>query len=162
MLRSGRQTLPATFKELQAFLPKVDKCSEACKHLSLPIAVMMAGSDTLIMQHQIQASAKYFGVEPIILPGLAHDIMLVGFGCCPCLAISVFGALPVWYCNVPVMIRFHVLGYLHKAAPAFLWPQAAFMCTCFLCQEESTVVRHWSFGCVFSTRSTLHLLMLLC
>ncbi|KAL3140785.1 hypothetical protein ABBQ32_005330 [Trebouxia sp. C0010 RCD-2024] len=76
MLRSGRQTLPATFKELQAFLPKVDECAEACKQLPLPIAVMLAGSDTLIMPQQVQASADYFGVEPITLSDLAHDVML--------------------------------------------------------------------------------------
>lgn len=76
MLRSGRQLLPATFKELQAFLPTVDKCSEACKQLTVPIAVMVAGNDTLIMPHQIQASAQYFDVKPITLPGVAHDVML--------------------------------------------------------------------------------------
>lgn len=84
MLRSGRQLLPATFKELQAFLPTVDKCSEACKQLTVPIAVMVAGNDTLIMPHQIQASAQYFDVKPITLPGVAHDVMLVGSGCRPC------------------------------------------------------------------------------
>lgn len=86
MLRSGRQALPATFKELQAYLPKVAEHAEACKQLSLPIAVMLAGSDTLIMPQQVQASAEYFGVEPIILPDLAHDIMLVclaSYASCP-------------------------------------------------------------------------------
>lgn len=82
MLRSGRQTLPATFKELQAFLPKVDECAEACKQLPLPIAVMLAGSDTLIMPQQVQASADYFGVEPITLSDLAHDVMLVRHAGC--------------------------------------------------------------------------------
>ena len=82
MLRSGRQTLPATFKELQAFLPKVADCADACKQLRLPIAVMLAGSDSLIMPPQVRASARYFGVEPITLPDLAHDIMLVRHACC--------------------------------------------------------------------------------
>lgn len=77
MLRSGRQTLPATFKELRAFMPRVQKCADACKQLPLPIAVMLAGSDSLIMPQQVCAAADYFGVEPIILPDLAHDIMLV-------------------------------------------------------------------------------------
>lgn len=77
LLRSGRQTLPATFKELQAFLPRLEEHAEACKQLSLPIAVMMAGSDTLIMPQQVQASADLFGVDPITLPDVAHDIMLV-------------------------------------------------------------------------------------
>lgn len=82
MLRSGRQTLPATFSELQAFLPKVEECAEACKQLPLPIAVMLAGSDTLIMPQQVCASADYFGVEPITLPDLAHDVMLVRHASC--------------------------------------------------------------------------------
>ena len=81
LLRSGRQTLPATFKELQAFLPRLEEHAEACKQLSLPIAVMQAGSDTLIMPQQVQASAELFGVEPITLPDVAHDLMLVSHLC---------------------------------------------------------------------------------
>lgn len=76
LLRSGRQTLPASYKELQAFLPMLEEHVEACKQLPLPIAVMKAGSDTLIMPQQVQASADFFGVEPVTLPDVAHDIML--------------------------------------------------------------------------------------
>ncbi|KAA6423580.1 MAG: hypothetical protein FRX49_06640 [Trebouxia sp. A1-2] len=60
-LRSGRQALPANFKELRAFLPKAEACAEAAKQLPIPIAVMIAGDDAVIMRHQVEANAAYFG-----------------------------------------------------------------------------------------------------
>lgn len=45
--------------------------------MQFPIGVMIAGDDSLIMRHQVQATADYFGVQPVALPGLAHDMMLV-------------------------------------------------------------------------------------
>lgn len=45
--------------------------------MGLPVAVMIAGNDSLIMRHQVQANADYFAVQPIVLPGVAHDLMLV-------------------------------------------------------------------------------------
>ena len=64
----------------------LEEHAEACKHLPLPIAVMRAGSDTLIMPQQVQASADFFGVEPVTLPDVAHDIMLVCHDSLPVLA----------------------------------------------------------------------------
>ncbi|DBA87522.1 TPA: hypothetical protein ACH3X1_004553 [Trebouxia sp. C0004] len=75
-LRSGRQALPANFKELRNFLPKVEACAEAAKQLPIPIGVMIAGDDAVIMRHQVEANAAYFGVQPIVLEGVAHDVML--------------------------------------------------------------------------------------
>ena len=45
--------------------------------MGLPIAVMITGNDSLIMRHQVQATADYFAVQPVVLPGVAHDLMLV-------------------------------------------------------------------------------------
>lgn len=75
-LRSGRQALPANFKELRGFLPKAEACAEAAKQLPIPIGVMIAGDDAVIMRHQVEANAAYFGVQPIVLEGVAHDLML--------------------------------------------------------------------------------------
>ena len=69
--------MPASFKELREFLPKVEAMRTAAKKLPVPIAVTIAGSDNLILPFQVEATAEYFGVEPILLPGLAHDLMLV-------------------------------------------------------------------------------------
>ena len=38
---------------------------------------MIAGDDAVIMKHQVEANAAYFGVQPIVLEGVAHDLMLV-------------------------------------------------------------------------------------
>ncbi len=38
---------------------------------------MIAGDDAVIMRHQVEANAAYFGVQPIVLEGVAHDLMLV-------------------------------------------------------------------------------------
>ncbi|KAL0052087.1 hypothetical protein WJX82_007721 [Trebouxia sp. C0006] len=75
-LRSGRQALPANFKELRGFLPRTEACAEAAKQLAIPIGVMIAGDDAVIMRHQVEANAAYFGVQPIVLEGVAHDLML--------------------------------------------------------------------------------------
>ena len=48
---------------------------------------MIAGDDAVIMRHQVEANAAYFGVQPIVLEGVAHDLMLVSHlivGVCVC------------------------------------------------------------------------------
>lgn len=76
-LHSKLTSVPMTFKELRAFLPQVESSKEAAKQIGFPIGVMIAGDDSLIMRHQVEATADYFGVQPVALPGLAHDVMLV-------------------------------------------------------------------------------------
>ena len=76
-LHSKQTSVPVSFNELQAFLPQVASAKDAAKNIGFPIAVMIAGDDSLIMRHQVQATADYFGVKPVVLPGLAHDVMLV-------------------------------------------------------------------------------------
>ena len=62
---------------------------------------MIAGDDAVIMRHQVEANAAYFGVQPIVLEGVAHDLMLVshlivrvrvcvGVGPCACVCVCVF------------------------------------------------------------------------
>lgn len=75
-LRSGQQVLPASGKELRRYVAKAKACAEAVKQLPVPVGVMIAGDDALIMRHQVEANARYFGVEPVVLPGVAHDLML--------------------------------------------------------------------------------------
>lgn len=48
-----------------------------------PVWVMGAAEDAIIMPHQIHDAADFFGTEAVLLPGVAHDVMLVrseGFG----------------------------------------------------------------------------------
>ena len=80
-LRSGQQVLPASGKELRRYVAKAKACAEAVKQLPVPVGVMIAGDDALIMRHQVEANARYFGVEPVVLPGVAHDLMLVSHAC---------------------------------------------------------------------------------
>ena len=76
-LHRGHKVEPISFKELQAYLPEVQSARQAAKCMALPIGVMISGDDAVIMPHQVRATAEYFGVDPIVLPGLAHDVMLV-------------------------------------------------------------------------------------
>jgi len=75
-LHSKQTSIPITFKDLKAFLPQVHSAKEAVKKMGLPIAVLIAGNDSLVMRHQVQATADYFAVQPVVLPGVAHDLML--------------------------------------------------------------------------------------
>ena len=55
---------------------------------------MIAGDDAVIMRHQVEANAAYFGVQPIVLEGVAHDLMLVshlivGVRVCACVCVRV-------------------------------------------------------------------------
>ncbi len=57
---------------------------------------MIAGDDAVIMKHQVEANAAYFGVQPIVLEEVAHDLMLVSrFSVCACaraaLKLDAFG-----------------------------------------------------------------------
>ena len=76
-LRSGRQALPAKFDELRNYLPKAEACAAAAKLLPVPVGVMIAANDAVIMPFQVEATAAYFGVEAIMLEGAAHDLQLV-------------------------------------------------------------------------------------
>ena len=69
--------MSASFKELRNYLPHVEAMQDAVKQLPVPIAVAIAGKDALILPYQVEATAEYFGVEPMLLPGVAHDLMLV-------------------------------------------------------------------------------------
>lgn len=62
-------------KNCVAFLPRRKPVLR--QQLPIPIGVMIAGDDAVIMRHQVEANAAYFGVQPIVLEGVAHDLMLV-------------------------------------------------------------------------------------
>ena len=47
-----------------------------------PVYVLGAQGDAMIMPHQIRDAADFFGTQAVMLPGLAHDVMLVR--CCQC------------------------------------------------------------------------------
>ena len=60
---------------------------------------MIAGDDAVIMRHQVEANAAYFGVQPIVLEGVAHDLMLVSHlfvGVCACMRACVCVCTRAW------------------------------------------------------------------
>ena len=62
---------------------------------------MIAGDDAVIMRHQVEANAAYFGVQPIVLEGVAHDLMLVSrlILCgCACICVRVCPPACVYVC----------------------------------------------------------------
>ena len=64
---------------------------------------MIAGDDAVIMRHQVEANAAYFGVQPIVLEGVAHDLMLVshlivGVRVCVCACVCVRAHAEVKVC----------------------------------------------------------------
>ena len=42
-----------------------------------PVMVLGGQNDAIVMPHQIRDAADFFGTQAVILPGLAHDVMLV-------------------------------------------------------------------------------------
>ena len=62
---------------------------------------MLAGDDAVIMRHQVEANAAYFGVQPIVLEGVAHDLMLVSqlvLCGCACICVRVCPPACVYVC----------------------------------------------------------------
>lgn len=106
MLRSGRQALPAKFDELRNYLPKAEACAQAAKQLPVPVGVMIAGNDAVIMPFQVEATAAYFGVEAITLEGAAHDLQLVShlMSLCLCSQQAWLSALQTNTCSARPMI----------------------------------------------------------
>ncbi len=43
----------------------------------VPVFVLSAGNDGIIMPHQCEDGAAMFGTHAHLVPGLAHDLMLV-------------------------------------------------------------------------------------
>ena len=46
-----------------------------------PVYVLGAQGDAMIMPHQIRDAADFFGTQAVMLPEIAHDVMLVSQGC---------------------------------------------------------------------------------
>ena len=42
-----------------------------------PVFVLGSQNDAMIMPHQIRDAADFFGTQAVMLPGVAHDVMLV-------------------------------------------------------------------------------------
>lgn len=42
-----------------------------------PVWVLGAADDAMIMPHQVREVADFFGTQAVLVPGVAHDLMLV-------------------------------------------------------------------------------------
>ena len=47
------------------------------QHPLPPVWVMGAGNDAMIMPHQVHDAADFFSTEAVLVPDVAHDVMLV-------------------------------------------------------------------------------------
>ena len=60
-----------------------------------PSVLVMGGRDDFVVDEQgVEDTAKAFGVEPVFLPGVAHDLML------DTRWETAAGALYEWYCDL--------------------------------------------------------------
>lgn len=71
--------------ENQSKIPAVDvsKLNEELKGLGqpshIPTLVLGAEKDIVVDQKGLEETAEYYGVKPISIPNMAHDMMLVSF-----------------------------------------------------------------------------------
>ena len=49
----------------------------ACDESTPPVLVLGGDNDYSVDTEGLQETAEHYGVQPVILPGLAHDLMLV-------------------------------------------------------------------------------------
>ncbi len=115
---------------------------------------MIAGDDAVIMKHQVEANAAYFGVQPIVLEEVAHDLMLVSrFSVRACahaaLKLDAFGYI------LPQQSQLRQGSALtaapsqvpHSALHTLCRPTHAVWCPCYRILGGSRLLRHCTHGC---------------
>jgi hypothetical protein len=75
-------------------------------HTLPPVVALGGANDGIVMEYQLQDAAEFFGARAVVVPGLAHDLMLVS----PyCLHGSLFPCDHVGHC---IQLKWHRVHHL--------------------------------------------------